>query len=130
MATLPHTSDDALVQLERQTVEAIQHRDAAAMAALLADEFVYRAVGAPDVPRAEFLRGVAAPGPTILRLWSDEVRVSRHGDTATISGVQRARVKLPDGKEADTASAFVDVCVWRGGRWQVALAFGVELPGK
>jgi ketosteroid isomerase-like protein len=128
--THPHTGDDALVELERQTVDAIHRKDAAAMAALLADEFVYRATGAPDVPRAEFLRGLAAPEPTILRLWSDEVRVSQHGDTATISGVQRARVKLPDGKEADAASAFVDVCVWRGGRWQVALAIGVELPGK
>ena len=120
-------SDDALHELERLTTVAIQRKDAAMMGGLVTDDFVFRAPGQPDLGRARFLQALAEQTATITAISSDEVRVTRLGETAVITGVQRVRFKLPDATEQSGASAFVDVCAFRGGRWQIALAHNSEL---
>jgi ketosteroid isomerase-like protein len=50
------------------------------------------------------------------------------GDAALVSGVKRARVVLDDGQTADSATAFVDLFVRRGGGWRLQHRASFELP--
>src|SRR4051812_43066820 len=113
--------DDAtqLLALEHETYAAIQTKDAARFGKLLADDFVYRAPGQPDVDRAAFLAGIAAQPVVIEKIDGEGVKVALHGDAALVTGVQRVRVRI-DGKVEHGATAFSDFFVRRGGTWVMA----------
>ncbi len=108
-------------------MDAIREKDVGALEGLLVEDFVYRT---PDGEqgRAEFLKGVASVPGRILSVEGAGQRVKVYGETAVLTGVQRARVRTDDGAEHESAVAFTDVFVKRRGRWRLALAHGVELP--
>ena len=126
-AVRPDAAAEAVLRLERETMDAIRAKDPKALARVLADDFVYRTPGA-ELGRAEFLENIAALPGRILSVEGTELRVNVYGETAVLTGVQRSRVRTDDGAEHASAVAFTDVFVRRGGRWQLALAYGVELP--
>jgi len=126
----PQDPTAELVALERETYAALKAKDAPRFGKLLSDDFVYRAPGQPDVDRAAFLKGIAALPGEVLEIDGDGVKVALRGDSALVTGVQRVKLKLPDGQVVSAATAFSDLFVKRGGRWLLAAAFGVELPGR
>lgn len=123
----PSTTVEAVLRLERETMNAIRAKDSEALERVLAEEFVYRAPGAEQT-RAEFLKGISSFPGQILSVEGSELRVSVYGETAVLTGVQRARFRGEDGAEHASTVAFTDVFVRRGGRWRLALAYGVEIP--
>jgi ketosteroid isomerase-like protein len=123
----PRRTAEAILRLEREIMNHIRAKDARALERLLAADFVYRTPGA-EVGRADFLKGIAAVPGRIMSVEGEGLRVSVYGETAILTGVQRARVRADDGTEQEGASAFTDVFVKRNGRWRLALAYGVELP--
>ena len=128
--TAAHTDDrEAILEVERETMAAIRRKDVAALDDILADGFVYRTPGNPDASKAEFLDSIASIPVEIIAVWGDELRVLVSGETAVLTGVQRAKYRAPDGTEGVNSVAFADVLVKRGGRWLMVLAHGVELPG-
>ncbi|HEX8285706.1 MAG TPA: nuclear transport factor 2 family protein [Pyrinomonadaceae bacterium] len=123
----PRRTVESVLRLERETMDAIRDKDAAALERVLAPDFVYRTPGA-ELTRAEFLHNVTSLPGRILSVEGEGQRVSVYGDAAVLTGVQRARVRTDDGEEHASTVAFTDVFVKQRGRWRLSLAYGVELP--
>jgi ketosteroid isomerase-like protein len=126
-ARRPRGTAEAVLRLERLTMDAIRDKDAEALGDILAEDFVYRTPEA-EVGRADFLRDITALPGSIVSVEGTNQRVSVYGETAVLTGVQRAVVRTEDGVEHTGATAFTDIFVRRRGRWRLALAYGVELP--
>ena len=119
----------AVLRAERETMEAIGRKDAAALRRILDEGFIFRAPGGAEMSREEFLKNVTVIPAEILSVRGEGVRADLFGETAVVTGVQRARVRV-DGKEFDSVGAFTDVFVKRRGRWRLRLAYSIELEGK
>jgi hypothetical protein len=118
---------EAVLRVEHETMEAIGRKDAAALKRILDGRFVLRTPGGGELTRDEFLKNITSIPAEILSVRGEGVRADFFGETAVVTGVQRARVRA-DGKEFDSVSAFTDVFVKRRGRWRLRLAYSVELP--
>ena len=118
---------EAILQLERETMEAIKNKDADALGRIVADDFIHRSPGGVDANKAEFLKSVASLPVQVLEIYGEELKVSAYGDVAVLTGVQRVKAKDADGEEEAGAGAFTDVFVRRGGRWWIVLAYSVDM---
>lgn len=125
----PRRVVESVLRLERETMDAIRAKDAKALERVLAADFVYRTPAA-ELSRAEFLQNVTQLPGRILSVEGEGLRVSVYGDTAVLTGVQRARVRTDDGAEHASTVAFTDFFVKERGRWRLSLAYGVELPER
>jgi len=124
-----HADDrEAILRVERDTMEAIRRGDVEALRDILADDFVYRTPGNADAGRAGFLNNIASAPVEVLSIWGEGLHVLVNGETAVLTGVQRAKYRADDGAGGVSSVAFADVLVKRGGRWLMVLAHGVELP--
>lgn len=126
----PDSAAEAVLRVEHETMEAIGRKDAAALERILDAEFVYRAPPGAELARAEFLQNVASLPAEILSVSGEGLKATVLGETAVVTGVQRARVRAAAGAEEESVVAFTDVFVERRGRWLLRLAYGVELPGQ
>lgn len=120
-------AERAVLRAESRTMQAIGRKDARALRRLLDEEFVYRTPGGAELGREEFLGNIASMPFDILSVEGDGVRAEVFGETAAVTGLQRARV-LADGREQESVVAFTDIFLKRAGRWRLRLAYGVELP--
>jgi ketosteroid isomerase-like protein len=118
---------EAILQLERETMEAIKNKDSNALGRIVADDFIHRSPGGVDAGKAEFLESVASLPLEVAEIWGEELKVSVYEETAVLTGVQRVKTKSADGKEEAGAGAFTDVFVRREGRWRMVLAYSVDL---
>jgi ketosteroid isomerase-like protein len=128
-ASPPRRTVEAILRLERETMDAIRARDAKALGRILSDDFVYRTQDA-EVSRADFLGNITSLPGRIISVEGRNLRVSVYGETAVLTGVQHAVLRTDDGVEHPSAVAFTDIFVKRRGRWRLALAYGVELPAQ
>lgn len=115
-----------LFLLERDLFAALQKKDLPALERMVAEEFVLRQPGKPDQDRLSFLASVQTLAGT-LDVTGDGLDARVVGDTGVITGVQRSKVKLDDGRVIEDAQAFTDVAVFRDGRWQLVLAHSSTL---
>lgn len=121
---------ESILQLERDIMAAIKSKDASTLAPLLTDDFVYRTHFGAESNKAEFLESIAAFPVEILSIRGDELNVNVYGDTAVLTGVQRATARVPEGMPEESVVAFTDVFVRPDGRWLMTLAYGIELPSE
>ena len=119
---------EIILQTERDIMAAIKAKDANALEPLVADDFVYRTHFGAESNKSEFLQSIAAIPIEIVSLRGEELKVNIYGDTAILTGVQRAEARQPESEIEESAVAFTDVFVRREGRWLMVLAYGVELP--
>jgi ketosteroid isomerase-like protein len=119
---------ELILEIESSIMAAIKAKDAAALAPMLADEFVYRTHFGAEADKDQFLESIASFPVEILSLRGQELKVNVYGETAVLTGVQVAEARPPDGETEQSAVAFTDVFVQREGRWLMILAYGVELP--
>lgn len=119
-----------VLQIEYEIMTAIRNKDAATLEPLLADDFIYRTHFGAEANKVEFLKSVAAFPVEIVSITGDEVKANVYGETAIITGVQRAEARLPEGGVEESFVAFTDVFVRRDERWLMVLAYGVELPSE
>jgi ketosteroid isomerase-like protein len=115
-------------QIESEIFAAIQQKDAQKLAAILADDFVYRNPLEGETAKPAFLEAIKAIPVKINALWSEDMKVNVYGEVAILTGTQKAKTQDAAGQEQISATAFTDVFVRRNGKWQLALAYGVELP--
>ncbi|MBC7929695.1 MAG: nuclear transport factor 2 family protein [Rubrivivax sp.] len=120
----------AVLRAERETMDAIREKNARALGRILADDFVYRTPTGAQMGKAEFLKTVSSTPAQILSVEGEQLHVRLFGETAVLTGVQRARARTEDGVEVVSLGAFTDVFVKRGGRWRLALAYSVEFPAS
>lgn len=118
-----------LKQAEQRIFQAILARDLVALEAELAEDFVLSPLGQPEQDRASFLAAIREMPYRILELHGEDVRVRVLGEVAVVSGIQRARVALPEhGPVVNAATAFVDAFVKTEAGWRLRHAVSVELP--
>jgi hypothetical protein len=121
----------ALLALEDSVIDAIRRRDAAALGALVTDGFVLVGSDGSQTRREDFLRAAVEIPGEILELSALHLRARVVGEMGVLTGLQRARVRLPTGIEIDDVAFFTDVCVRAGTGWKMALAHSgpALLPG-
>ena len=118
----------AILSVERAVMAAIRTRDRSALADLLSDRFVLRTPDGAQAGKVAFLESIAGIPGIIASIDGEHVRAFVFGDVAAITGVQVAKVRLPDQPEPVTSrSAFTDLLEREGGRWRLVLAHSVEL---
>jgi len=118
------TDRDAVVDLARRMAAAIGRRDLAAIRALLAHDFVQRAIGGGGANADQFLAAVAQIPGEILSVDLEHLEVELTDTGAIVTGIQRARVRL-DGNEVDDRQPFVDWLVKDAGEWRFRAAIGL-----
>lgn len=117
-----------ILEIERETMAAIERKDAGALGRVLAEDFVYRTPTGGDLSREAFLKNIASIPFEILSVRGECLKVNAYGETAVLTGVQVATVRTEDGKEEEGRGAFTDIFLRRDGRWLMVLAYDVELP--
>ena len=120
--------EQTILQLEREIMDAIKNKDTAALSRVMAEDFIFRSAAGPDLNRGEFLGVVKSFPIKIEAIWGDTLKVKVYGQTAVLTGVQRARTARTDGREEISAGAFTDIFIRRKGRWLLVLAYNVDLP--
>lgn len=120
----PTVDREAVVDLARRMAAAIGRRDVTSIRALLARDFVQRAIGGDAARTDEFLSAVARIPGEILSVELDHLEVELSGDAALVTGVQHSRVRL-DGKLVDDRQPFVDWIVKEAGEWRFRAAIGL-----
>lgn len=121
---------EAILQIERDIMDAIKSKNATALAPMLADDFIYRTHFGAEANKTEFLHSIASFPVEILSIRGEELKVNVYGETAVLTGVQRAEARAPEGEPEESAVAFTDIFVRSEGRWLMVLAYGVELPSE
>jgi hypothetical protein len=121
----------ALLALEDAVIEAIRRRDASALGALVSEGFVLIGADGSETRREDFLKAAVEIPGEILELSVLHLRARVVGGVGVLTGLQRARVRLPTGIEVDDVAFFTDVCVRTGTGWRMALAHSgpAVLPG-
>ncbi len=106
-----------LVQLERDWDAAFQRKDARFIESILADEFVATYGDGSRGDKAKELALAAEFNKQIDSSTQDEFLVKVYGDTAVVWFTQRL-VGPSKGQKLEVTFRYVDVFVWRDGRWQ------------
>jgi ketosteroid isomerase-like protein len=112
-----------LVQMEHTWASALEHRDAAALACILADEFQDADPKGSIVDRAATLAKAAEHRPIHNELL--EMNAHVYGDFGYIRGL--ATATDAQGKVLARVR-FTDIYVYRDGRWQAVAAHESMLP--
>ena len=124
---MTRTADrDAAIDLARRMAAAIGTRDQAAIRALLARDFVQRAIGGAAARGDEFLAAVTRIPGEILSVDLEHLEVELTDAGALVTGVQHARVRI-DGNIVDDRQPFVDWMVKEAGEWRFRAAIGLTL---
>jgi ketosteroid isomerase-like protein len=108
---------DALIALNRDYVQSVQHGDVGRFDEILAEDFVCSNPDGSLVDRAGFLTQTARP-VTIADLEAHDVDVRLLGDVAIIHA--RTTYALPDGRQG--GGRYTDVWARRDGRWLAVAA--------
>lgn len=125
-----HEAAGTVLQIARDIMAAIKNKDAATLAPMLADDFIYRTHFGAEADKTEFLTSIASMPQEILSIRGDELKANVYGETAVLTGVQHAEARPLEGEAEESVVAFTDVFVNRAGRWLLVLAYGVELPSE
>jgi ketosteroid isomerase-like protein len=93
-------------------------QDRGAMAAILADEFIYHQPSGNVQNKAGYIDQITGGDVKINRAERYDIRINVYGDTATATGSTRVDVVLK-GEPRLFDLRFLDVWVKRDGRWQI-----------
>ena len=91
---------------------------------------MHRRLGGEGSGAEAFLQGVAQIPGEIVFVKIEGLRVDVAGDSAIVSGIQKAQVTV-EGNVIDDPRAFVDMFVRLEGEWRlrVAIDLNLETPG-
>ncbi len=106
-----------LIQLERDWDAAFQRKDLRFIENVLADEFVATYGDGTRGDKAKELTLAAEFDQQIDSSTLDEFTVKVYGDTAVV-WFTRHLVGPSQGRRVEIAYRYIDVFVWRAGRWQ------------
>jgi ketosteroid isomerase-like protein len=121
-------TEDELIKLEKDLFTAIKDKDLKRLDQILSDDFIYRSPMNSEQKKEAFLKTIKAIPLEMLAIWSEGLKVNVYSEVAVVTGIQKAKVRDSDGKEAIGATAFTDVFIKSQGNWRLVLAYGVELP--
>ena len=128
MTTLQNSEsiEQAILSIGRKIYAAIQQKNAEALEALLAHDFVYRAADGTETAKREFLRGISEMPFEISSVTGEHEKVSIFGKVAVMTGVQKAAWRQSESAQGINSVPFADVFELRDGQWLLVLAYGAE----
>lgn len=105
-------------------------QDRAALAAILADEFIYHQPSGRVQDKAGYIEQVTGGDVRIQKAERYDIKINVYGGTATATGSTKVDVELK-GEPKQFDLRFLDVWVKRDGRWQiVARQSAYKTPAK
>ncbi len=105
-------------------------QDRGALAAVLADEFIYHQPSGKVQNKAGYIEQVTGGDVRIRKAERYDIQIHVYGDTATATGSTKVDVELK-GEPKQFDLRFLDVWVKRDGRWQiVARQSAYKTPAK
>jgi len=107
--------------------QAMIDQDREALAATLADDFLYHQPNGMVVTKAIYLGQVIGGPNKIYKAERYDVKIVVHGDVATAMGETRLDVEM-SGKRFQPDLRYLNVWVKRDGRWQLAARQSVFKP--
>jgi len=93
-------------------------QDRGAMAAMLADEFIYHQPSGKVQNKAGYIEQITGGDVKIRKAERYDIRINVYGNTATATGSTKVDVELK-GEPRQFDLRFLDVWVKRDGRWQI-----------
>jgi ketosteroid isomerase-like protein len=117
---------EALIQLERDWNEAFRNKDVTFVDNVLAEEFIATYDDGTRVDRAEELEMIATLNLNIDSSSVDEFTVNLYDDTAVVVFTQRLSGQS-QGQTLDLTYRYMDVFVFRDGRWQCVASQSTQL---
>ena len=117
------TGEDAVVQVVRAWLDAIQKRDTGQIAQLLADDFVAILPDGRKRVKSEHLKEVADGKYAVQTLTMDEANVRVFGAVAVVTFYQYEQSRT-HGDDTSGSSVWTDVLVNRNGAWQIVAEHG------
>jgi ketosteroid isomerase-like protein len=126
-AVEPHlaalTPDErALLALEDALMEAIRRKDRRGVRLTLSRDFTLLGPDGSELDVEGFVSAVTSVPGELLEVSAEHLRARVIGGVGVLTGVQRARVRLPDGTVVEEVQAFTDVCTRSDDGWRMRLA--------
>ncbi|HEY9401191.1 MAG TPA: nuclear transport factor 2 family protein [Pyrinomonadaceae bacterium] len=118
-------SDDAqqVRQLEQDLIEAFRRNDAASLASLMADDFVFTDPLGTSITKDRWLEDLASGAFAFESIKIEGMQVRLAGDAALVTGMVTLKARSRAGGY-NGQFGVVDVYMKRAGRWQLALSTG------
>jgi len=119
--------EQELITIEREMADAIQKRDVARLAPMLAEDFTLVTPGGDVMDKAAAV-GVVKSGEYVMQsLEFSDMKVRVYGDTAVVTyiGTEKSSFK---GQDVSGKSRSIDVFVRRAGKWQQVAGQSTTLP--
>jgi uncharacterized protein (TIGR02246 family) len=117
----------AIIQLEKDWVQAALKKDAAAMERIIADDWVGVAFNGTTLTKAEVLNDLKSGTTASETIELGPLKVRVFGDTAIVNGSATEKSTW-QGKDSSGHYVLVDVFVKRNGRWQVVSSQATKRP--
>lgn len=119
--------EKAIAQLERNWMDAIQKKDAAALERLIADDATLVDSDGRSLTKAAHIAEVKSRDIKIESFTLDPVKVRVFGDIAmaTSGDTEKSQFK---GKDSSGHYIWTDIYIKRNGRWQAIAAQNARLP--
>ncbi|HET7452983.1 MAG TPA: nuclear transport factor 2 family protein [Thermoanaerobaculia bacterium] len=118
---------DALLRVEERWVDALQRRDAAVVAEILADDFLDSTYKGEIRTKAEALAGLRSPSRAETEQRLSEMRARIWGSAGVVTGINTVTAR--DGSFS-VRVRFTDVFVRRGGAWKAVSAQETLVEGS
>ena len=103
------------------------HNDGAALARLLADDYLLVNSSGATESKADFIRDYTAPGFTLDPFTIEQPVEKIWADGAVMGGLVTLK-GMSDGKPYEARLRFADIWAKRGGRWQVIYTQASRVP--
>jgi len=107
--------------------EAQMHNDGAALARLLADDYLLVNSSGALETRADFIHDYTAPGFTLEPFTIEQPVEKIWADGAVLGGIATLK-GMSEGKPYEARLRFADIWAKRGGRWQVVYTQASRAP--
>lgn len=121
--------EKALLQMERDWMEAVKNRDKPALERLVADDFVSIGWDGKTFNKADGIAANLAPDSKLESYTIDPLKVRIFGDTAVVTGGDTEKSSFK-GKDTSGQYAWTDVYAKRNGRWQAVASHSSRFPAE
>lgn len=103
--------------MENRWLSALQKHDAAAVQALISDNYIGVTAGGREVNKSEMLAEVKKDKNSYESATNARMNVRVHGDAAVVVGTTRQIAKGPDGKDITYYYRWTDTWALKNGEW-------------
>ena len=125
----PKAAEEAVRKLERAWLDAYEQRDAKAMEAIVADDFIITFPQGRKQTKAQIVESMKKPAPPgrSEKFRTEETEARVFGDTVVLTGRVISETQR-DGKSSTGQMLYTDTYVRRNGAWQVVASHLGAVP--